>query len=72
MLSDPLYFLEIYLKEKVQIKMKSGESYTGVLEGFDEHINLLVTKSSVEGSGDKVLFLRGENILFVSNVRTGR
>lgn len=65
MLNDPFYFLKIYLKEEVQIKMKTGEFYTGVLEGFDEHINLMLTQSSVEDAEGKFLFLRGENILFV-------
>ncbi|CAD25714.1 ECU10_0065 [Encephalitozoon cuniculi GB-M1] len=62
---DPFCFLKMYLKERVEVKTKSGEAYTGTLEGFDEHINLMLTCSSVEGSEDKVLFLRGENILFV-------
>ncbi|AFM98703.1 LSM domain-containing protein [Encephalitozoon hellem] len=63
---DPFCFLKMYLNERVEIKTKSGEVYAGILEGFDEHINLMLTHSSVEGSHSKVLFLRGENILFVA------
>lgn len=63
---DPFCFLKMYLNERVEIKTKSGEVYAGTLEGFDEHINLMLTHSSAEGSEDKVLFLRGENVLFVA------
>lgn len=62
---DPFCFLKMYLNERVEIKTKNGEVYTGTLEGFDEHINLMLAHSSVEDSEDKVLFLRGENVLFV-------
>lgn len=62
---DPFCFLKMYLKERVEIKTKTGETYTGTLEGFDEHINLMLTRSSAEDSDNKVLFLRGENVLFI-------
>lgn len=65
MLNDPLCFLKMYLKEKVQIRLNTGEMCSGVLEGFDEHINLMLTSSSLEDSEGKLVFLRGENVLFV-------
>lgn len=65
MFNDPFQLLKVCLKENVEVKMNNGESYTGILEGFDEHINVMLTQSSVADSKDRLLFLRGENILFV-------
>jgi small nuclear ribonucleoprotein len=67
MLNDPFSFLKMFLKEKVTIKLKSGESYEGVLEGFDEHVNLMLTKCSLPDAEDKLAFFRGENILFIGH-----
>ncbi|ADM12698.1 Sm-like protein [Encephalitozoon intestinalis ATCC 50506] len=63
---DPFCFLKMYLNERVEIKTKTGDVYTGTLEGFDEHINLMLQSHDVQNSAGRVLFLRGENILFVA------
>lgn len=59
MLTDPLDLLKTYLKENVLIRLKSGEEFNGVLEGFDDHHNIVLNMESY------LKFIRGENIIFI-------
>lgn len=59
MITDPSDILKVYLKEKVIIRIKSGELYEGMLLGFDEYHSLLLR---IDNS---TKFIRGENILFI-------
>ncbi|KAL6121777.1 hypothetical protein NUSPORA_01248 [Nucleospora cyclopteri] len=56
---DPYDLLKAYLKERVILYLKTGEEFEGILEGFDEHLNLLLT------TPETLLFLRGENVIYV-------
>jgi small nuclear ribonucleoprotein len=67
MLADPFSFLKMFLKEKILVRLKSGESYTGILEGFDEHVNLMLAECPIPDAEGKLVFLRGENILFIGH-----
>lgn len=59
---SPLSHLKIYLKETVEIKLKSGELLEGILESFDEHNNLMISPNNDRN----LLFVRGENIIYIS------
>lgn len=59
MISDPLDLLKTYLNDKVAIKLKSGETFAGILQGFDEFHNAVIKTE------DCVKFIRGENIIFI-------
>ncbi|KAI4292152.1 small nuclear ribonucleoprotein [Pancytospora philotis] len=59
MLSNPSDLLKIYLQEEVLVHLRGGELCSGVLKGFDEHLNILVAMEA------ESLFIRGENIMFI-------
>ncbi|KHN68972.1 LSM domain-containing protein [Ordospora colligata] len=62
---DPLYILKIFLKEMVEVRMKDGEVHSGILQGFDEHISIVVSLTSVNNREEPILLLRGEDILSI-------
>lgn len=59
MLRDPSDLLKVYLQEHVVVRLRTGEFYVGVLNGFDEHLNIFITTDTDS------LLIRGENIVFV-------
>ncbi|KAH9387054.1 uncharacterized protein NEMAJ01_1950 [Nematocida major] len=61
----PLEFIRGLLGAKICVMLRDGTEYKGVLRMFDEHINLIM--SNVADAVDKrVLFLRSENVLTIS------
>jgi len=38
----PLDVLEAAVGDVVEVRLKSGETYTGVLAGYDQHMNLVL------------------------------
>ena len=69
-LQRPLDVLGSSQDKRVIIRMKSGESITGVLKAFDQHINIWLDEAEVQGNGGDLklgkVLLRGDNIIFVS------
>lgn len=59
MISDPSDLLKTYLKERIFIKLKSGEDFVGILEGFDEFHNAIIKMENC------LKFFRGENIILI-------
>ncbi len=59
MVSDPTDLLKTYLKASVLVRLKSGEEYTGVLEAFDDHHNLVINMQ------ENLKLIRGENVVFI-------
>ncbi len=59
MLGDPSDILKIYIQEFLYVKLRTGEIYDGMLESYDEHINILLRKDN------DFLFIKGENIVFI-------
>jgi small nuclear ribonucleoprotein len=73
----PLDLLEKSVGEMVTVRLKSGERYVGELNGYDQHLNLVVTgdgpnldggvmneigTESVEGT----LIIRGDNVVSIA------
>ncbi len=70
-LQRPLDVLGNAQDKRVIVRMKSGESITGVLKAFDQHINIWMDEAETQGSnGDGVklgkVLVRGDNIVLVS------
>lgn len=57
----PLEYLTLFIKSKVTVIMKDGEIYNGLLEGVDNHINIMISDYN-ENMNNKIMFIRGENI----------
>jgi small nuclear ribonucleoprotein len=54
----PLDVLEETLGEEVTVHLKGGEIYEGVLEGYDQHMNLVV-------EGENTTIIRGDNVVSI-------
>jgi len=54
----------------VLIKLKGGKVIRGKLQGFDQHMNLLLTESEelVEDTSNKLgtIIVRGDNVVIIS------
>jgi small nuclear ribonucleoprotein len=59
MTSRPLDVLEETLGAEVDVTLKGGDTYEGVLSGYDQHMNLVL------GEGDNVTIIRGDNVVSI-------
>ena len=67
---EPLKFIQGLLGTKICVSLRDGTDYVGMLRTFDEHINLMLSDVE-EASVDDILFLRGDNILSISETKLG-
>jgi small nuclear ribonucleoprotein len=58
MTGRPLDVLEDTLGEEVTVRLKDGDTYTGPLEGYDQHMNLVL-------GGEDVTIIRGDNVVTI-------
>ncbi len=67
----PIKILENSLGKVVLVKLKGGRSIRGKLEGYDQHMNLVLggaeevsDPSNVQGLGS--IIVRGDNVIIIS------
>ncbi|UPM43692.1 LSM domain-containing protein [Halocatena salina] len=60
MAGRPLDVLEESLGTAVTISLKDGETYTGELTGYDQHMNLVVE------SDEDTTVIRGDNVVSIN------
>ena len=63
--------LDESINKKVLIKLKGGKTITGMLQGFDQHMNLLLDQSEeIPSDGDSktlgTIVVRGDNVIMIS------
>lgn len=64
---QPLEYIRGLLGEDVTVVLRDRSEVKGTLHMFDEHVNLVLSNASgVREHRGGALFLRGENIFFVS------
>ena len=65
----PLDVLGSSQEKTVIVKIKNGESVTGILKAFDSHINIWLDSATIQGEKEvkigKVL-IRGDSIVYIS------
>ena len=67
----PLDLLEQSLHKRVLVELKGGRSFRGVLDAYDQHLNLVLS-SAEEVEGEQVTphpgltLLRGDSVVFIS------
>jgi small nuclear ribonucleoprotein len=71
MQSRPLDALNKARNKKVVVELKGGRMYSGVLNAFDIHINVVLDQADeLENGAVKrklgTIFLRGDNIIMIS------
>ena len=59
MTDRPLDVLEETLGSGVNVTLKGGEMYDGILAGYDQHMNLVLE------DGDNVTIIRGDNVVSI-------
>ncbi|MHA1838431.1 MAG: LSM domain-containing protein [Candidatus Ranarchaeia archaeon] len=62
--------LEKYITSRIQILMTNGAIVRGILQGYDRHLNIFISKGELEDTKSKLMFgdmiLRGASILAVA------
>jgi small nuclear ribonucleoprotein len=63
--------LDESINKNVLIKLKGGKTITGLLQGFDQHMNLLLDQTeeiSSEGESKSLgsIVVRGDNVVMIS------
>jgi len=63
--------LDESINKKVLIKLKGGKTITGLLQGFDQHMNLLLDQSEeipADGESKSLgsIVVRGDNVVMIS------
>ena len=63
--------LDESINKNVLIKLKGGKTITGLLQGFDQHMNLLLDQSEeipLEGESNSLgsIVVRGDNVVMIS------
>ena len=63
--------LDESINKNVLIKLKGGKTITGTLQGFDQHMNLLLDQSEeIPSDGESKslgsLVVRGDNVVMIS------
>ena len=63
--------LDESINKNVLIKLKGGKTITGTLQGFDQHMNLLLDQSEeIPSEGDSKslgsIVVRGDNVVLIS------
>lgn len=64
--------LEESLGKIVLVKLKGGRSIRGKLQGFDQHMNLLLGEAEDVSSADRLgtIIVRGDNVILISPPKT--
>ena len=62
--------LEKYITSRIQILMTNGAIVRGILQGYDRHLNIFITKGELENAKMKLMYgdmiLRGASIIAVA------
>jgi len=67
----PLSILNNSLNKRVIVELKYNRGYTGILDGFDPHMNLVLKKveeyqeNEVKRKMD-IAIVRGDNVIYIS------
>jgi small nuclear ribonucleoprotein len=67
----PLEVLQQSLHKRVLVEVRGGHSFRGVLDAFDQHLNIVLSAAEeVVGEGitphPGLTLLRGDSIVFIS------
>ncbi len=67
----PLDVLQQSLHKRVLVEMKGGQSFRGTLDGFDQHLNLVLSgaeevRSDATAQHPGLTLLRGDSVVYIS------
>ncbi|WP_435095456.1 LSM domain-containing protein [Halarchaeum sp. P4] len=59
----PLDVLEASLEQTVTVVLKDSKEFTGVLTGYDQHMNLVLENTE---EGEDTTVIRGDNVVTIN------
>ncbi len=67
----PLHVLHESLNKPVLVAMKGGKEYRGILDGYDQHMNLVLKNAEEIINGESkgvynVVIVRGDTVIYIS------
>ena len=68
----PLSILNNNLNKRVIVELKFNRGYTGILDGFDPHLNLVLKNAEEYNEEGKLIrkldttIVRGDNVIYIS------
>jgi small nuclear ribonucleoprotein len=67
----PLSLLSKTLNKPVMVELKGNRGYRGTLDGFDQHMNVVLKNAEELEAGEvkrkvELAILRGDNVIFIS------
>ena len=67
----PLHVLHESLNKSVLVSMKGNKEYRGILDGYDQHLNLVLKNVEEIINGESkgilnVVIVRGDNVIYIS------
>lgn len=62
MAGQPLDVLDATIGTEVSVQLKEGETHTGELAGYDQHMNLVIE----DGSSKDTTVIRGDNVVSIT------
>ncbi len=72
MVDKPLEVLNKSLRSPVIVRIRGGREFRGILEGYDMHMNILlsdaeeITGDSFERNERGEILIRGDNVVYIS------
>ena len=70
-MQKPLHVLHESLNKPVLVAMKGRKEYRGILDGYDQHLNLVLknVEEIIDGESKgvmNVVIVRGDNVIYIS------
>jgi small nuclear ribonucleoprotein len=62
----PLEMMKLVINSPVSVRLRDGEEIKGILKGFDQHLNILLTQAQRPEARDDILFIRGDLVMLLS------
>lgn len=71
-MTKPLDALQTAIGKPVTVALRSETEVRGILEGFDPHMNLVLSGAGGGGeTGSKRTVLRGDGVVYISRIEAG-
>jgi Small nuclear ribonucleoprotein (snRNP) homolog len=64
-IGGPLDILKLLIDSAVTIELKDSTCIKGIFKGFDEHINVILSKAISNFENHDILFIRGDLISII-------
>ena len=71
MADKPLHVLNANINKRVIVALKGGREYRGILDGYDQHLNLVLKNAEEYMNNElqrkmQLTVVRGDNVIFIS------